>query len=388
MQLVVRFAAEISLDDESLDSHQAERLKQAGLVTAVLGLNENRSPAFVREHRGASPMPGVSGAGRRLRFRTPANSRSKEDRMLAVRSRSQEIDLFNVYEALGESGRRWRLDASALPQAFFFAGDDARLQPEAGSAMPRLLGEAERFQANYAARKWPLAGAASSAHTALTFERWGRRALAYVPRQAQGNIRPLGEGERVRISQSAKMLWDSSHYQLSVFAEIALEEAEIRELDLRRRGRDLSADKVLGLFRSRRSGSCVPGSARRTFSDRGMRGAGNSPSLWPTSSAKCSGTPRAGPRNLLARAPRETREALRRQLATLFQHGALETEGQARRSDQQETRGEGGNGGNGSGHGNNGGGGGGPRPPGQGRRRRRRRGRGRDGGGPPRVGAP
>ncbi len=389
---VVRFTAEIDLDGETIDAARAERLKTAGCVSVVLGLNDaslaGRTQAFFES------IDALAHAGIAVQLDAcaslPGGLGIDEDRVLASRSRAQEIDLFNVYEALKEPGRRWRVDASALPQAFFFGGDEARLCPEGSpnNLAALQLSECERVQANYAARRWPLAGAVGSPHTAVTFEKWGRRALAYVPRALHGNTRILSDGERVRLSPTAKMLWIP--YQLSVFEEVAREEVEIRDLDLRRRTRDLSADKVW------------------SYSDRGdlkLRAAERTPHiLGPGMPAQEISIALAEAlaqvqeqfvpvAQLVARAPRELRDALRRQIGNLFQHGALETEGQTRRNDSPEQRNNGSNGGGGSNGGRGGGPGGGggpPGAPGQGKRRRRRRGRGRGegGGGPPRIGAP
>ena len=392
----LRFTAELELD-EPLDTTQAERLKTLGLVSAVIGLNENQAarvwPAIeALAHAGVAVEidVAVSASGR---FAV------SEEHLFGVRSRAQEIDLFEAYEALKEPGRRWVAAASDSGDSFFFAGDDAHLFPEVipSLTLARMLSEAERLQASYAARRWPLTGAVGSAHTGLIFERFGRRALAFTPRPANGPTRALSEGDRVRLANTSRMLWIP--FQLSIFKEIQAEESELRDYELRRRSRDMGAEKVwsyssrsdLMLRASDRTPHVLaPGMAAQEIS----YGLADALSLVQEQFMPVA--------QLVSRAVREQREILRRQIQGLHQQGALETESQGRREERpaHQAAGNGGGGhGGGGGSGSGGGsiGGGTPGAPGQGKRRRRRRGRGGGGGsgggggrpeGLPRQGAP
>jgi hypothetical protein len=360
----VKFTAELELADDKLE---AERLKSAGLVAAVVGVNENAREALwpaieALAHAGVAVEVDVA-------VSAPGRFAVNDEHLFGVRSRAQEVDLFQAYEALREPGRRWLLSAGDAGESYFFAGDDAHLHAEVAppAQLARTVSEAERMQVAYASRRWPLAGAVGSAHTALTFDRFGRRALAYTPRATHAQARSLSDGDRVRLSTAAKMLWIP--FQLSIFKEIATEEGELRDYELRRRGRDLGADKVwayssrddLKLRATDRTPHVLaPGMAAQEISFALADALGLvQEQFMPVA-------------QLVSRVAREQRDPLKRQIQGLHQQGALETEVQARREDRAPDNGGGGGGGSN---------GGGPRPPGQGKRRRRRRGRGPGGGG-------
>lgn len=412
-----RFAVWLALDGGLLNPSAAERLKSAGCVSIAFSTFDNRETS-------AEPAEGSHGMFAQLSRSMEAAAHAGIAVQLAApfglpglgedyarevvnlgRSHAQEIDVLSVNESSRVPFRRSLLPTNA-PNAYVYTGDDLGAQPDGASSFfgnlkERTLSELSKMSPTMA-QAYPFAGSAGAAHTALMLGKLGRRGLqAGIRLQSVHHGRPLSEGDRVRLSPSAKLMWIP--YQLSVSKEIWLEEMDVRDLELRRRARDLSADKVWQY--SQRE-------------DVKLRATNRTPHLiapqMPPTELSLSLAELLGliseqflpVSQLVAKAPREVRDALKRQLAQLHSSGALLTEYQARReqhspnhsgSDRaQHTNGhsgggasnghggrdggrDGGNGhqgGNGGGPGGNGGGG-----DGQGRRRRRRR-RGGGGGGP------
>ncbi|MCC6810563.1 MAG: hypothetical protein IT381_24245 [Deltaproteobacteria bacterium] len=391
-----RWSVELLLDDAPLTPEMAARWKAAGCTSVVIGLNEHRQRLADVTHVAEALAHAGIAVQTSCMLGWPGETEERARELTNVlRSHHQEIDTFSVVELSREPGARLSCNPAAYgAQAVALIGDELSVfadypKPIAGSAKERLIGEVERVAVGYQTKRFPFAGSVASAHTLLGFERFGRRVFAQPARPAAGQpTRPLSEGDRIRISESAKLLW--LQYQLSVLEEIAKEEVELRDHDLVRRQKDISADKLWGY--SQRE-------------DLKMRAAGHrtphilAPGMPPTeitvglADLLAMATEQFMPiSQLVAKAPREMRDPLKRQLATLHIHGAITTEQQQRfeeraadapRRDQgQQNRG----GGHGGGQP---GGSGGGQPGGGRRKRRRRRGRGGDtmrmnnGGSPP-----
>lgn len=382
--LKLRWSAELWLDTQ-VTPEMAARWKTQGCVSVVLGMNEHRAQladvthsAEALAHAGIAVQVAAS-----LSWPNETEDRARE-LVNALRGHHQEIDTFSVTEHARELGAR--MSVSAGPNGVKMQGDDLAVFPEFGRLSPgsldRLLQEVERVAQSYQQKRFPFAGSVASAHTLYGFDRYGRRVFAQAARPLQGQpSRPLSEGDRIRISETAKLLW--LPYQLSVLEEIAREEVELRDHDLVRRQRDHGADKLWAYsqredLKMRASGSRTPH----------ILAPGMAPMEITVGLADllAMATEQFMPiSQLVAKAPREMRDALKRQLAGLHTHGAIVTEQQSRqqqpRPQQARSDGprDGQNGHGGHGHQNNGGHGGNGNGPGGGGRRRRRRRRGRGG---------
>jgi hypothetical protein len=392
----LRWTAEVLLDDV-ITEDMAARWKAAGCVSVVLGVNEQRARlADVRVSGEALAHAGIAVQIAAVLGWPGESEDGAKEIINLLRNHHQEIDAFTVAEH-NTPAQRASVGLPANMQALTQIGVDLPVYPEyqraiAGGVRERLVGEVERVAQGYQLKRAPFAGSVGSAHTMFGFDKYGRRVFAQAGRPASnGPGRPLSEGDRIKISESAKLLW--LPYQLSVFDEIAREEIELRDHDLVRRSRDVSADKTWSYSQREdlklRAGHRTPHIL--------------APGMVPTeitlglADLLVMATEQFLPiSQLVAKAPREMRDALKRQLATLHTHGAIVTEQQARgmqgqNGRQQQQNGgrqinNGQNGGRPNGGPSNGGPGsnnGGPGGDGAGRRRRRRRGRG--GGNPARM---
>lgn len=405
----VKFSAWVGLEGALLNPSAAERLRSAGCVSLVFSSYDNRESSAephamfqqlsrsieAAAHAGIAVQVAVA-------FGLPGVGENYARELVNLgRAHAQEIDVLSINEASRLPWRRQFLPETAA-NAFLYIGDELGAQPDGaaswlGAMRERTLSELGRISPS-AAQPHPFAGSAGSVHTSLFFEKQGRRALqGGIRLQHTSHARPLSEGDRVKLSPSAKLLWIP--YQLSVSKEIGFEELEVRDLELRRRARDMSADRVwtyshredLKLRAGNRTPHLLAPSMPPTELTMGLAEllALIQEQFLPVS-------------QLVAKASREVRDALKRQLAQLHASGALLTEYQARREGGRDGGGhrdnrDGGSRDNGRDNGgrDNGGRSDGPREPradggqpgapqgepGQGRRRRRRR-RGGGGGAP------